>query len=308
MASFGVFKLLGFIQPIKDEELPMKFYVPYCVMLPTLSPATGTDGFGNTVDGYAEPLFDTLFGICNPTSEVMDVEVATFNADGTPKPWLTTLTKKFSLASKHGIAFTFIRPNPFTDAPQNFEGYAIVSLSRPGAVNCLLGGGGYFPNYWGTFSAEVPVFADQKLNGMDVNLLSARSSFTYPYSIPYFDDLNHHLARSYRTSLVLTNFDKQDCWAHISFIVDDFYSAFGGAGTKFSTKKQLLAGRSIKGILYDWLQEGGYPPNQNYEGWIQVDLRSGSDESSPIVALSVLPYMLVSDRDFQYFSAATRFF
>lgn len=283
----------------------MLYRIPYALMLPVLVPPTGTDGFGNPVTGYQEPLFDTLLGIANP-SEVLDLNVTlrVYGQDGVIISWPSGGTSRsITLAARHSIAMSFIDPNPLTGIPQNWEGYMTIQTDNPCPIFVLLGGAGYFPLHWNEYSVTVPIYADNS-SDFDVPILRARSDFHFPYLIPFFQDLNHNAGLSYRALLVLTNFDSLTVYAHVTYRIGDYYA---GVGTTYTWVETLTAGQQTKLDMYTKLQTLGYVAGTNSEGWMQITLRATTDPASAKSSALFAPFLINRNADANRFSAGEQF-
>src|SRR5262249_7460512 len=152
---------------------------------------------------------DTLIGIANPTAQAVNVRFMFFDDHGVPQLWGDGRPyRDYILHSQCSMATTLIPDNVFPDPPQAFSGYAILELSNasgsgvapPLPVYALVGGGGFYPDYWNSFSAMIPVYRSS---------VPESKRWLFPYLIPYYEDANHAGDHSYRTGMVVTNFTER---------------------------------------------------------------------------------------------------
>jgi hypothetical protein len=277
------------------EDTPVRVYIPFVLHSPVLaadgSVAWALDGSNKPVNGNQQPLFDTLIGIANPTDQAVNVRFSFFDTLGRPQYWGDGRPHRdYVLQPNRSVATTLIPYNVFPDPPQNFIGYGILELNNLSGsgvvpalpVYALIGGGGFFPNHWNTFSATVPVYSRN---------VPARNKWLFPYLIPFFEDVNHFHTAAYRTGMVITNFDEKPVEILLTYRVSDFYPR---AGEVVSFMRTIPARQSIILDLYDELLKGGYRESMNSEGWLQVESR---------LPAMIVPYLLHANRSYDQFSA-----
>lgn len=293
----------------------MKYFLGYAlhssVKLPSGAIATGLDGDGTLVQGNQRPVFDTLIGICNPTPHAVNVLFKFFNKDGTAVLWGDgSVEREYRLESKRSLATTLIPHNIFPDPPQDFIGYATLETRKispfPNGrldlpVYAMLGGGGFYPDHWNIFSPNVPVYTDEA--GRSDRLIH-RSHWTFPYLIPFFEDLNHKDDRSYRTGVVVTNFGNVPCWIHFQYTIGDVYPS---AAQDYRFALSLGSHACIVEDLYPLLCNAGYVPKMNSEGWLEIKARESADPDSAEVPVLAAPYLLHSNAKWNLFSAGQGF-
>lgn len=278
--------------PLSLAAQTMQHYIPYVLHMPIKNAdgtvATCLDGFGDLVSSNFQPLYDTLVGIANPTGQAGDVALRFFRQDGTPALWGGGADRyTYRLQAGRSVAMTLIHGNVFPQPPQDFVGYGIVETPLGFTVYAMLGGSGCYPQHWNHFSANVPVRTS----------LAALSTWVLPYAIPQFEDVQHLGPNSYRSGLVITNFDVTPVTFRITFTVGDFYPH---AGSQYTfTTQQVGAGKSVSFDLYRSLLDlAGYPApgdsRNNSEGWVRIEA------SAPVRAF---PYLLLSNRDYSEFSS-----
>ncbi len=143
----------------------------------------------------------------------------------------------------------------------------------------MLGGGGFWPDSWNRFSAELPVRS---------RISTQRHSF--PYAIPFFEDHNHGGEYGYRTGIVITNFDAKANDFKVVYKIADFYSQ----SSPYEYVVSLGPGQMYGADLYTELLKVGYPSGFNSEGHVTV--------TTTAPALAAV-YLLISNRLYDNFSA-----
>lgn len=271
---------------------------PYALHVPTLDEAgqlaTGVAGNGSSVNGNQMPMLDTLYGVMNPTATSQTFRLRFFNQDGTPALWGDgSEFHDYTLSPTRSIAFTFIPDNVFHQPPQNFRGYGTMEADADLPVYSLIGGGGFFPDHWNIISANVPVYRQ----------LQSSTSWRFGYLIPYFNDYNHANEKSYRTELVITNFDAQSASFWITYTVADFYA---GAGDQYLVKLTVAAGQSVNYDVYTLLETVGYVASVNSEGNLSIEAHA-SAVSTSLQSTKAAPMLIHWNRDKTLFSGGQGF-
>jgi hypothetical protein len=293
----------------------VKIFLPYALHQPAKNPdgsiAQGPDGDGALRNGNERPIFDTLISVGNPTQSAVNVSFRFFRKDGSALKWGNGDDERvYQLQAQRSLATTLIPGNIFPDPPQDFIGYGILETRRlspihPGRLDlpvyAMLGGGGFYPDHWNLFSANVPVFTDEPGRA---DRLVPRSQWSFPYVIPFFEDLNHSKERSYRTGMVFTNFGTTSSWLHFRYVVGDMYPS---VGEEYRFSLRIESRTSIVEDLYSLLSSHDYPPKMNSEGWIEITSRQGAQPASPVLPILGAPYLLHANRDYSLFSAGQSF-
>ena len=229
------------------------------------------------------PQYDTLIALCNPFNAAQWVQIDFYDCDGN-----VAHNSPISYLLKAGRSFatTLIKGNVFTDVPQNFQGYAKVSLVdtalAPGLalpITVCLGGGGPVPMHWNYSTPNVPVY------GVEPSVVKAAKRWVFPYVIPHFTDLNHQGEHSYVTGLSLTNLGDGPCSIRITYTIGDFYA---DAGHQVQANLCIQRGCSVVKQVHELLPE---VLQYNSEGWLDIQ----SDRPVELIG-----YALNANRDFNY--------
>lgn len=297
----------------------MKTYIAYALHYPTKNAdgtiALGKDGNGSTVNGNQRPQYDTLISILNPYDWAVTARFEFFNQSGIPQAWGDGLIyRDFLLESGDSLATTLIPANVFPDPPQDFIGHATVDFwsnlfGRPDPVECqtraMICGGRFFPGSWNKGGAHVPVSKGE---------VPLKTTWRCPYSIPFFEDYNHgtftysrtcplhpwlngpvYEDDSYRTGLVITNFDTKDTTCNVTFRVGRTYP---GERDTFVFNVFIGAGQTYVCDLYDSLRAVGYAPWRNTEGSIQLVTPTPT---------RLMPYLLAANATYDQWSVGLDF-
>ena len=272
------------------------YYIPYALHRPVRDAqgniAVGKDGYGNEVNGLQHPEYDTLIGVANLSPENVRLRFMFLDQKGTRLKWSDGSTSgQYTLQPHTSIATTLISGNVFGPErgtpcpPQDFVGYGIIEADTLTTFDlpmwAMVGGGGFYPKHWNTFGAEVPIYT----------AIAIRRTLYFPYVIPYFEDPNHFGDNSYRSGLVLTNFDLVAHNLIVEYRTADFYE---GQSCKWTTR--LEAGQQVSIDIYGKLLELGYAEHSNSEGYLTV--RTESTGGGRITG-----YVLISNRGYSNFSA-----
>jgi hypothetical protein len=285
--------------PAVATRLHAIYYLPFVAHVATRDSnqeiAVGKDGFGRDVDGMKFPFYDTLISASNPVDEAINpagedvvLTFKFFDHRGKQLRWSDgTLEGTYHLKHGQSIATTLISGNVFGPErgspcpPQDFVGYGIVEV-KPAIwipIWAMLGGGGFYPEHWNKFSAELPIYTE----------ITSRKRTLFPYVIPFFEDANHTGADSYRTGMAITNFGSES----LDFIVDYSLADFYGERRSYRYVLRLGPGEMYTGDIYTELLKAGYVPKFNSEGNLTVTT------TAPAKAVV---YLLIANRDYNDFS------
>ncbi len=299
LAERAVFGNRSYSQTSLATQPQAIYYLPFVAHVATRDSnqeiAVGKDGFGRDVDGMKFPLYDTLISASNPVDDVINpagedvvLTFKFFDQGGNQLPWSDgTLEGTYHLKHGRSIATTLISGNVFGPErgspcpPQDFVGYGIVEV-KPAIwipIWAMLGGGGFYPEYWNRVSAELPIYTE----------ITTWKRTLFPYVIPFFEDGNHNGADSYRTGMVITNFGSESLDFIVDYSVGDFYDERGS----YRYVLRLGPGEMYTGDIYTELLKAGYVPKLNSEGYLTVTT------AAPAKAVV---YLLIANRDYNNFS------
>ncbi len=215
--------------------------------------------------GRNKPDFDTLISVYNQDSSSIIARVKLFNGeDGTPILWPPDdaewvdipLHSESETDQPTSFAFTFINWNFLESVPHDFCGFGKIETvdgdghptDQPIAGAGMTAGGGPAFDHWNNVSSEMSFYAT----------VNAQAQFAMPYVIPYYDDPEHHDSSSFRTTLVVTNFDDSDSYIHFHYTIGDGWAS---AGTTYSFVYHLSAWSQLFLDLYSELLNVGYSSN-----------------------------------------------
>jgi len=214
--------------------------------------------------GSAEPDYDTLIGLANFTSTSQTARVKVYNQAGTLQLWSGVDHKDIPLTAGHSIAFTFIPGNPYNDVPLSWKGYMTVEsiTGGPLAVLANLGGGGCYPAYWNTYSAQLAAIPGP---------LAPRAVSLFPFAnIHWVGDLNH--PNGYATGMAITNFDSITVTFKSTWTIGDGYA---GAGTTYSWTDVVAPNNSVSWDVYTRAHAAGLTANLQ-EGNLKIEAQNAN--------------------------------
>ncbi len=272
----------------------MKLYVPYV----------------RHESGLERPKRDTLLSVCLKSGRSdVTVRFRVFDSTGAAVSGWTSPAQEYgdySLTNGHSMAFSFVNsdvfPNhakPFSNPPQDFEGYATVESipDTPIAGYCALGAGrGWTKSFWSNYAAWVPL----------QDSLVARSRFEFPYLIPVFEDCQHPGTLAYQARLVVTNFDDSAATLMITYRIGAYYPDAGKLYTFQNLPTVPSHGQKVFDLHAELLNNVDPTFTQpRTEGvLIMQSVVSGTTTPAP---LKLLPLLINVNADDNFFSATTDF-